>query len=633
MITCAVMRNKTTPAPIFIFFVIFAIALIARFRYLDEIEHNVDHAYTVWQAMQTIDHGQFPLAGQGTSVLFANPPLTGYLLIPVVALTRSPLGVYVFIIALNTLAVWMVYRAARGLLNEAAGLIAAALMAVNPWVIEYSRTSWVQSLLPFFVSAVAWLLWPVLTGKTPRPTRRLILALVMTALLTQTYLLAYFILAPVVLLLVIFRKRIPARGAMIGGAVILVFSLLYGIGLLNQWETVSQRIQDFTTSENTSRLSTEAWDAAVRLITGSEYELARGQEAPADDLNLRHDLSEPVHYVLLTLLLIGMGAAVFALVHKTARRDAAIIVLVWFGLPIIAMSYTGNPVHAFYQLLGIPAGYVLTAWGLSLLLHPQTSRPGQVALAVLFVPFAALMLTNSARYYQETAAIPGAHDLYALPVKDGMALGDLIDANLPEGGTVFAQAEAWITNSFTGRLFSSIADTRAPRFYIIPRNGGVYIGEAPELATHTDALTLADGTTFPISALPRADSVTIPGTPLNIPSQQGLTLVSYDLTQIDPQTASLLTVWRVDAIAPEVLEHIYAPFLHVYNGDERLLNINGEGLPGYQWSVGDLHIQQMTFTMPETYTRLLVGQYDGLHNANIIFLPPDADPTVAIELN
>src|SRR5579862_5877790 len=118
------------------------IAVILRFQNIGAIQHNVDHAYPIWQALQTLDRGVFPVIGQGTSVLFANPALTGYLLLPWVALTRSPIGAYLFVIALNTLAVWLAYRAAAQLHDPDRALIFAFLMAINPWVIEYSRTTW-----------------------------------------------------------------------------------------------------------------------------------------------------------------------------------------------------------------------------------------------------------------------------------------------------------------------------------------------------------------------------------------------------------------------------------------------------------------------------------------------------------
>jgi 4-amino-4-deoxy-L-arabinose transferase-like glycosyltransferase len=139
--------------------VIVMVAVILRAQNLLQTEFNVDHAYPMWQALKTLDHGVFPLAGQGTSVLFANPALTGYLYLPFLALIRSPLSVYVLIIALNTLAVPLTFRAARTLLGVRPALVAAALIAVNPWIIEYSRMAWVQSLLPFFACALAWLLY------------------------------------------------------------------------------------------------------------------------------------------------------------------------------------------------------------------------------------------------------------------------------------------------------------------------------------------------------------------------------------------------------------------------------------------------------------------------------------------
>jgi hypothetical protein len=101
----------------------------------------------------------------------------------------------------------------------------------------------------------------------------------------------------------------------------------------------------------------------------------------------------------------------------------------------------------------------------------------------LGIPFAALMLTNSARYYQETDAIPGAHGFTALPVDVGLQLGRAIDAHLLPGGVVFLDGPQWAINSFAGRLFPVSTDVRAPAFNFIPVSGGLYIqmsrNEAP----------------------------------------------------------------------------------------------------------------------------------------------------------
>src|SRR5512141_2059610 len=161
-----------------IFWALLIVGAILRFQNFGAIEFNTDHAYPIHQALLTLDRGIFPLIGQGTSVLFANPPLMGYLLLIPVALTRSPVGPYLFVIALNTSAIWFVYRAALRLLDERRALIAAFLIAVNPWVIEYSRTTWEDALVPFFTCLLFWLLLPVLLGESRKPARRLLLSLI-----------------------------------------------------------------------------------------------------------------------------------------------------------------------------------------------------------------------------------------------------------------------------------------------------------------------------------------------------------------------------------------------------------------------------------------------------------------------
>lgn len=632
-------RSRLLTSHLALLLVILAVALTLRFRWLASIEHNVDHAYPVWQALQTLQHGTLPLVGQGTSVLFANPPLTGYLYLPVAVLTRSPLGAYVLVIALNTLGVWCCYRAVRAVLGVRAGLIAAWLMAVNPWVIEYSRTSWVQSLLPFLTCAVAWLLWPVLTGQAARPTRRLILALGMLAALAHTYLLAYFMLAPVGLLLVIFRRRVPLRGLVIGGLIFSALALPYGVGLIAQSDTVRDRLTDFTDGQ--SRLTTEAAESAVRLVTGADYALARGTTAPAGDSARRHALSQITHGLLVGCLGLGLARLAHGLRRapgpdRQTARNAGLILGVWLGVPVLAMSYTSNPVHPFYQLLTLPAGYALAAWGLAWL--SDRGRLLRAGVGIFLALFGLLMSVNHARYSQETAAHPGAHDLYALPVGVGVRLGQQINAALPPGGMIYAAPEDWILSSFAGRVVRGVRDTRAPALTVLPPNGGLYLtmtDALPLRADMTARLPLADGSTIMLYRLPRADDPAVLAGVTRfdppIPSQQGLTLIGYTLTARLEQAAQthvdLITYWRVDSVTPEAQARIYAPFVHVYDGQARVINAGGEGLPGAGWGAGELHLHQMTFTvpLPPPFT-LLLGQYDGLHNANIVFLPPGEAP-------
>jgi 4-amino-4-deoxy-L-arabinose transferase-like glycosyltransferase len=618
-----------------ILFLILAVALIARFRYLLYIEHNVDHAYTVWQAMRTVDLGVFPLTGQRTSVLFDNPPLTGYLLTPVWMLTRSPLGVYVFIISLNWLSVWLTYRATRILAGGKLALVTSGLMAVNPWVVEYSRTSWAQSLLPFFVCAVAWLLWPVLMGKSRRPIRRTILALLCMTALTQTYLLAFFMVAPVAILIIVFRRRLPLQGVLVGAGIFIIATSVFAVGLLAQASGVQQGVDKF--SSNEPQFSMEAWNHGVRLVTGHQYEVARRRNTPDADFNLRHNLTELAHLPLLVSMLLGIGVASVAIFRKDEKRDAAIILLVWFGLPVVAMSYTTQLVHPTYQLLGLPAGYILAAWGLEVVFRPNNSYWGNVALVVLGIPFAALMLTNSSHHYKYIADNPGAEGFDAMPVKLGLEVGDVIDDYLPPGGVVFANAPEWVMNSFSNRFFSVSRDMRIPRLTYLPGGGGMYINIgmeetlSPFGSTHVRTINLPDGNVITFDLLPPAAQTTLPTNILNIPSHQGIVLHSYDLS-LDGDIWTLTTAWRVDFVAEEVYERIFGTFIHVFDVDgNNILIVDGEGMDGWRWNPGDVHVHQLSFLLPDEAKgpfTLNVGQYDGIHNANIIFVLPEGDNSV-----
>jgi 4-amino-4-deoxy-L-arabinose transferase-like glycosyltransferase len=640
--------------------VLCAILLTAAFlrtQYFLQIEHNIDHAYPVWQALQTLEHGDWRLTGQSTSVLFANPALTGYLYLPFVALTRSPLSIYILIIALNTVAVLLAFRAVRTLLGTRPALVAGALMAVNPWVIEYSRSAWVQSLLPFFACTIAWLLWPVLLRRSRNPLRRTILALVMLTLMTQTYLLAFMMTILVGVLLLIFRRRVPARAVMIGGAIFLAASLVYGVALWTQRDSVQRRLDDF--SSHPAQLSSEAWNHALRLVSGSDYALARGQLAPAGDWQLRQDLSQIGHYGILVALVLGIGRAIFVIwSSRRAGRssaeqvgqvsdlplqqsDAAIILLIWFGLPVLLMSYVGQPVHLFYQLLGLPAGYALAAWGLTSIFRPNT-RIGVAILLALGLPFGALMGVNSARYYQETAATPGIDGTGALPLEWGLRLGRAITDHLSPGSIVYADEAQWTFNSFAGTTFPVIRDARAPIFSIVPREGGLYIAphtpgsdamNPPTSATRAETLTLPDGWTITIDEyMPNAADLLEISHLLERWSEQGITLIGYDLEKMET-TYTLTSYWRIESVSAETPNWLFAPFAHIFDeSGARVLIVDGALVPGSEWHTGDIHVHRITIDLPTSGAfSASIGQYDSVSGRNVIFLP-DYVPTVSLPL-
>lgn len=633
-----------------------AILLIAswlRFHYLLQIEHNLDHAYPVWQALRTIHNGQFPLVGQLTSILFANPPLTGYLYAPIIALTQSLLAVYIVVITLNIIGVYATYRAGTLLLGSKVGLIAAALLAVNPWVIEYSRYSWPPALLPFFVPLVFWLFVPLWQGIAKQPLRRMMMACGTLGVMCQTTLLAYLVLPAVGLLTLIFIRRIPFRAIIMGGVLFTAIQTPFFIGLAQTRTEVESRVSDFAGKSSDSAFHDEALRHALRLVSGEDYEVARGTDAPQDDHIQRHVITR--WFASGVSLLVGGGVIISLLalispsycnhppeVTTDHGRASALILLVWFFVPIGLMSYNATFVHPYYQLLGLPVGMLFVGWAIVYLIKPYTVIRMGVVVA-LFAPFALLMGINSARYYQETQATPGIHDLGALPLDWGMALGASIREYLPDEGIVFADVDEWTLNSLALRSFTLIRDNRAPDVTRIPQTGGLYIvahppeedfSFVPQYAERADTLSLPDGWMITLDRYPPNIAQSIQPDMDTIHGEKWLSLIDYDVQQ-DDKTITVTSTWQVENLTPDIINHTFAPFIHVYDGDgQRIQIVDGLPIAGTEFRDGDIHVHQMQFELDGVLSNysLQLGQFDGLANLNLILIAADGVYVPTVEL-
>lgn len=149
--------------------IIILIGVGVRFMQMGLIRYGYDQSYPAYQATGLLDGGIWPVIGQPSSVFLDNPALMPYVQALPLLLFRDPLAVQALILILNSAAVWFVWRIATELLGRYGGWIAAFLFAVSPWVVFFSRTTWVQSLVPFFMAVIAWGLWPTFAGKSASP--------------------------------------------------------------------------------------------------------------------------------------------------------------------------------------------------------------------------------------------------------------------------------------------------------------------------------------------------------------------------------------------------------------------------------------------------------------------------------
>ncbi len=592
-----------------------------RFQHLGAIEYNVDQVYPIYQSIRTLDEGDFPLAGQGTSVLFANPPLTGYFFAPLIALVRHPLAAYMFTLILNTFAIWLVYRALNRLIAPHPALIGVALFAVNPWIIEDSRRTWVQSLSPFFVCLIFWAIVPVLTRQTAHPRRRLLIALIGFALFAHTYLLAYALAAPLGLLILIFWRRIPKQTLILGGAIFAVLLALYGTGLARQWDDTTRRSEAFASGD--SKLSGEALSHAVRLVTGWGYADVRGQRAPAADQSLRETLSLFSAAIWTLALIAGLITALYAcckgrFANLPASEVSPLILLIWFILPILMMSYVSRKVHPFYLLLTVPAGHGLVALALApLLRRPKPAIPALIGAVLIFT--GAINGLNTVRFAQATLAHPGEDLPETLPLADALRVGETIRAaKLP----VFSAMNEWTPITLNGYSIRTEWGTPSdfPTAVLVPPEGALYIlfERDPHAAIipplHGDSiaspLVLADETRITFWRV-HVDSIQHPTV---IPSDIDVSFAGWALhgDSTPGATITLDTYWRIETLHPERGIWGFAPFAHLYDANgQQIANVDGAVISPLTWQPGDLIAQRFTLTVPaDTPYTIHVGLYD-----------------------
>jgi len=145
---------------------LWAILLVAgtlRLARLDLMPFEIDEGAACIFAARFAEYGFTPLVGVKTSLQFYNSPLFIYVISPAFLVTLDPRFAAMWFALLGTVAVAVVYRAGREFFSPAVGLLAAAMMAVSPAAVEYSRRLWGHSLIQILCPVAFYLMlrWSV----------------------------------------------------------------------------------------------------------------------------------------------------------------------------------------------------------------------------------------------------------------------------------------------------------------------------------------------------------------------------------------------------------------------------------------------------------------------------------------
>lgn len=301
----------------------------------------------------------------------------------------------------NLVGVAAIAQLGRRLLgSDRAGLIAAALWAIHPYLIWHAQDVRNYAI---WAGLSALALWLFIRAADRGQRRHWLLYVAVEALALYTFFLeAFFLLGHALYLLLVRRERRAIRGALLSWA-------LLGVLLV-------------------------PWLAQIWYLADSGYQGAVGDADPAALLTkflptlLIGDILPAPWDALLPLLWIALVAAGWMLRRPPLPRVGlwiALSVLVPAGLLLIAAGRM-SVFHPRYILAATPALLLLTTWALLPLFERRATRPARLAIAAAMFALPVLSAAVLVPYYRgEDAKSPDWPGLAAY-LKARTLPGDLI---------------------------------------------------------------------------------------------------------------------------------------------------------------------------------------------------------------
>lgn len=374
-------------------------AAAVRLWRLDLMEFKGDEATACRLALHALGYSEpgvgrfFPTAGLTSSVGIPNPPLFVYFVALPLAIARSPLAAATAVAAANIVAVWLTYVAGKRCFSHFVGIAAAALLALSPWGIVFSRKIWAQDLLPLCTTLFVLQLHALLVEKKPRAGCWLI---VIAAVATQIHFSAWILVPVAGAALLIGRQWIAWRWIAFAVA---VSALLYAPFLVYHAGDIVNSV---------SHGAHGAPGIARRFELSARYmlELVGGG-------GMTFLLGKSSAFGTALSLLLGTGAFGGILLATRRRspplgRLGAVFVL-WCALPITALTLLHTQPYLHYFIVLLPLPY----FGLAHLIERASARAPAIRTAAVAACLVGFMVID-VRFFRTVIHDGGAPGDYGI---------------------------------------------------------------------------------------------------------------------------------------------------------------------------------------------------------------------------
>lgn len=393
-----IMKHKST---IILIVILLVAAFLRLYRVSDYMIFLGDEGRDVLVVKGILDGNLTLLGPRASAGDFFTGPIYYYMMTPFLWLWQyDPVGPAIMVGLFGIATVYLVYLAGKNFFNEKTGLIAAALYAVSPLVLAYSRSSWNPNTLPFFSLLTMFVLYKAVT--TVRSWKYYVLTGFLLGICVQLHYISLFLAVGVAVSLFLMNWYLNGKikilqtakyylqifiGFLIGFAPFLAFEVRHGFPNI-------KTIFGFITKD-----SVESGYATYNTF----YE-------PIADVFFRlfarliFNYPIPIHYdqyplialqiAGLIILIFAVAAIVLLLRHK--NKFAVILLAVWLVIGVMLFGLYKKPIYDYYLVFLFPVSFLLIGYLFSVISELKKGKIlyGMVLSSILLVGLIVFNLTN-----------------------------------------------------------------------------------------------------------------------------------------------------------------------------------------------------------------------------------------------
>ena len=604
---------------------ILMLGAILRLAGFEEAGIGGDQSSILGLAATITDFRYFPLIGMKSSVGMWQTATVPYLAAIPFFIIRRAIAVKWFFSMLDLIAIALLFYATTKTFGLHAGWISALLYATNPWIVEFDRWIWYQTLITTFAAATLAFLLLAIHRERPRSNGALAGSLVAAALMGTVHIVAlpWAGLVALVILLVSWRRRLW-KGLAIGAAGAGLIGLPYLIYLLQTKFADIVAFVEAGTQGNGQWNFSRVLNVVKQLVTGQHvFSMIR------NPLWAESTLQIPWAYDALWLLFgAGVLAMTLKVIFRRRNRAETALLIGWSVLAPLPFLRTSVPIQQVYILFILPAPLILLGvWVQSWLdgrltgLWNQLQRALGAGIAVCLIVTALWWASQwTTRIALEQESRLGAPTRARLMDQTAETVRHYLQEN--------PDCQVILLNDFWGDLspfdwIPTLVDTDrvrvapAGRGTIIPHTCTCYmlgpgaslndLSVVAEQATHNPDMTIPAKQPWTFHCIPqREESPEAKAVWWN-----GLHLLQADVPdELKPGEEMEVTyIWEYEQ---EDVDQ-YHFFSHLLQGEDLVAQADGPGVPAWYWRDGDWLVTHFTIPLPDELPsgsyRLRVGVY------------------------